>query len=142
GVVWMAATNREDMLDPAVRRPGRFDRIVEVGLPTGADRLEILRVHASRRPLAPDIDLDRLASVTVGYSGADLENLLNEAAIIAVQDGSEAITNAHVELARDKVMLGRLRSGVVVTDEERRLIALHEAGHAVVGLVACPEDRL
>ncbi len=142
GVVWMAATNREDMLDPAVRRPGRFDRIVEVGLPTGADRLEILRVHAARRPLASDIDLERLAAVTVGYSGADLENLLNEAAIIAVQAESRIISKVHIEQARDKVMLGRLRTGVVITEDEKRLIALHEAGHAVVGLVACPEDRL
>jgi len=142
GVVWMAATNRDDMLDPAVKRPGRFDRIVEVGLPGTADRLEILRVHAIKRPLGADVDLERLAAVTVGYSGADLANLLNEAAIIAVQEDLTEILNRHLEMARDKVMLGRLRSGVVVGDDERRLIALHEAGHAVVGLVACPEDRL
>jgi cell division protease FtsH len=142
GVVWMAATNRDDMLDPAVRRPGRFDRVVEVGLPSAADRLEILRVHAGRRPLSESIDLERLAAVTVGYSGADLANLLNEAAIIAVQDGRTRIEAAHVEQARDKVMLGRIRAGVVISHDERRLIALHEAGHAVVGLVACPEDRL
>jgi cell division protease FtsH len=142
GVVWMAATNRDDMLDPAVRRPGRFDRVVEVDLPSSSDRREILRVHAARRPLAEDVDLDRLAAITVGYSGADLANLLNEAAIIGVQEYATRITNRHVELARDKVMLGRIRSGVVISDDERRLIALHEAGHAVVGLVACPEDRL
>lgn len=142
GVVWMAATNREDMLDPAVRRPGRFDRVVEVGLPSAGERLEILKVHASRRPLAKDVDLERIAAVTVGYSGADLANLLNEAAIIAVHENSDVITGRHVELARDKVMLGRLRSGVVISATERRAIALHEAGHAVVGLVACPEDRL
>jgi cell division protease FtsH len=142
GIVWMAATNREDMLDPAVRRPGRFDRIVEVPLPTASDRLEILKIHAARSPLAPDVDLERLAQLTVGHSGAELANLLNEAAIIAVQDDSELITNAHIEQARDKILLGRVRSGVVVTDSERRLIALHEAGHAVVGLVACPDDKL
>jgi cell division protease FtsH len=142
GVVWMAATNRDDMLDPAVRRPGRFDRVVEVGLPDSGDRLEILRLHAARRPLAEDVDLEMLAAVTVGYSGADLANLLNEAAIIAVQEEGTEISGRHVELARDKVMLGRLRSGVIVSDDEKRLIALHEAGHAVVGLVACPEDRL
>lgn len=142
GVVWMAATNRDDMLDSAVKRPGRFDRIVEVGLPSAADRLAILNVHAARRPLASDVDLERLAAITVGYSGADLANLLNESAIIAVQQESRVITNDHVEQARDKVMLGRLRSGVTVSAEERRLVALHEAGHAVVGLLACPEDRL
>jgi cell division protease FtsH len=142
GVVWMAATNREDMLDPAVRRPGRFDRVVEVPLPTVIDRLEILRVHAAGRPLDADVDLERLSQLTVGHSGADLANLLNEAAIVAVQDGCDRITNAHVEQARDKVLLGRVRAGVVMGANERRLIALHEAGHAVVGLVACPDDRL
>jgi cell division protease FtsH len=142
GVVWMAATNREDMLDPAVRRPGRFDRVVEVPLPTASDRLEILRIHAARSPLAPDVDLERLAALTVGHSGAELANLLNEAAIIAVQENSELIANRHVEQARDKILLGRVRAGVVVSDEERRLIALHEAGHAVVGMITCPEDKL
>src|SRR5690606_3371092 len=78
GIVWMAATNREAMRDPAVRRPGRCDRVVEVGLPVAADRLEILRIHASRRPISNDVDLERLAALTVGHSGADLENLLNE----------------------------------------------------------------
>ena len=142
GVVWMAATNREDMLDPAVRRPGRFDRVVEVGMPTMPDRLEILKVHAAKRPLAPDVDLDRLAGLTVGYSGADIANLLNEAAILAVHEERDVITMSHIDQARDRILLGRIRAGVVVSDEERRLVALHEAGHAIVGLVACPDDRL
>ncbi|HEY0777053.1 MAG TPA: AAA family ATPase [Gemmatirosa sp.] len=142
GVVWMAATNREDMLDPAVRRPGRFDRVVEVGLPSASDRLEILMIHARTAKLAPDVDLARLAQLTVGHSGAELANLLNEAAIVAVQDDASLITAAHIEQARDKILLGRVRAGVVVRDDERRMIALHEAGHAVVGLIACPEDRL
>jgi cell division protease FtsH len=142
GIIWMAATNREDMLDPAVRRPGRFDRVVEVALPTQADRLEILRIHASQKPLAADVDLDRLAALTVGHSGADLANLLNEATIIAVHEECETITASHIDQARDKILLGRLRSGVVISDEERRLIAVHEAGHAIVGLVACPDDKL
>jgi cell division protease FtsH len=142
GVVWMAATNREDMLDPAVRRPGRFDRVVEVPLPTAADRLEILKIHAARSRLGPDVNLDRLSQLTVGHSGAELANLLNEAAIIAVQDTGDMITNAHVEQARDRILLGRVRSGMVINDQERRLIALHESGHAVVGMVACPEDQL
>jgi cell division protease FtsH len=142
GVVWMAATNREDMLDPAVRRPGRFDRIVEVQLPTVRDRLEILKIHAAKAPLADDVDLDRLAQLTVGHSGADLANLLNEAAIIAVQSDAPLITAAHIEQARDRILLGRVRAGVIVSSSERRLIALHEAGHAVVGMVACPDDKL
>lgn len=142
GIVWMAATNREDMLDPAVRRPGRFDRIVEVQLPTVRDRLEILKIHAAKAPLAGDVDLERLAQLTVGHSGADLANLLNEAAIIAVQAESLLISAAHIEQARDRILLGRVREGVIVTTGERRLIALHEAGHAVVGMVACPDDKL
>jgi cell division protease FtsH len=142
GIVWMAATNREDMLDPAVRRPGRFDRIVEVGLPTAIDRLEILKIHAKTSKLAPDVDLDRIARLTVGHSGAELANLLNEAAILAVHDDSPAIAARHIEAARDKILLGRVRAGVVVSDSERRLVALHEAGHAVIGLITCPEDKL
>jgi cell division protease FtsH len=142
GIVWMAATNREDMLDPAVRRPGRFDRVVEVGMPTVGDRLEILKVHAAKRPLDVDVNLQELATLTVGYSGAELANLLNEAAILAVHSESTSITRAHLDQARDKILLGRVRAGVIVSDEERRLIALHEAGHAVVGILTCPEDRL
>jgi cell division protease FtsH len=142
GIVWIAATNREDMLDPAVRRPGRFDRVVEVSLPTASERLEILRVHAGRRPLAEDVDLERLSAVTVGYSGAELASLLNDAAILAVHDNATRITMEHVEQARDRMVLGRVRSGVVISDQERRVVAVHEAGHAIVGLIACPQDRL
>ena len=142
GIIWMAATNREDMLDPAVRRPGRFDRVVEVALPTHADRLEILRIHAAQKKLSVDVDLDRLAGLTVGHSGADLANLLNEATIIAVHEECDTISAAHIEQARDKILLGRVRSGVVISATERRLIAVHEAGHAIVGLVACPDDKL
>ena len=100
---------------PRCGGPGRFDRVVEVGLPTAGDRLEILRIHAARRPLAADVDLERLAALTVGYSGADLENLLNEAAILAVQEESAMIRAEHVEQARDKIALGRVRAGVVVS---------------------------
>ena len=142
GIVWMAATNREDMLDPAVRRPGRFDRIVEVRLPTAIDRLDILKIHAKTAKLDLDVDLERIAQLTVGHSGAELANLLNEAAIIAVHDGSTTIAQRHIEQARDRILLGRIRAGVVVSDAERRLVALHEAGHAIVGLVTCPEDKL
>ena len=141
-VVWMAATNRDDMLDAAVKRPGRFDRVVEVGLPTQEDRAQILRIHAAKAKLDKDVDLERLAALTVGYSGAELANLLNEAAIYAVHAESPTIAWVHVELARDKVLLGRVRAGVVVSDAERRVIALHEAGHAIVGIVACPDDTL
>jgi cell division protease FtsH len=113
-----------------------------VQLPTVHDRLAILKIHAGKAPLAADVDLERLARLTVGHSGADLANLLNEAAIIAVQSESSLITADHIEQARDRILLGRVRAGVIVTDSERRLIALHEAGHAVVGMVACPDDKL
>jgi len=116
--------------------------VVEVPLPTAVDRLEILRIHARTAPLGDDVELERLAQLTVGHSGAELANLLNEAAIVAVQDESSRIHARHIEAARDKILLGRVRAGVVVSEEERYLIAVHEAGHAVVGLVACPEDRL
>jgi cell division protease FtsH len=106
------------------------------------DRLAILKIHAAKAPLAAGVDLERLARLTVGHSGADLANLLNEAAIIAVQAESSLITAEHIEQARDRILLGRVRAGVIVTDSERRLIALHEAGHAVVGMVACPDDKL
>jgi cell division protease FtsH len=99
-------------------------------------------VHAAKRPLDTDVNLQELSTLTVGYSGAELANLLNEAAIIAVHAESPVITRSHLDQARDKILLGRVRAGVVVSDEERRLIALHEAGHAVVGLLTCPEDRL
>jgi cell division protease FtsH len=125
-----------------VRRPGRFDRVVEVGLPTARDRHDILKIHARTSKLAQDVDLERLAQLTVGHSGAELANLINEAAIIAVHDDSPVIATRHIEAARDKILLGRVRAGVVVSDQERRLVALHEAGHAIVGLVACPEDKL
>jgi cell division protease FtsH len=116
--------------------------VVEVALPTHADRLEILRIHAAQKKLSLDVDLDRLAGLTVGHSGADLANLLNEATIIAVHEECDTITAAHIEQARDKILLGRVRSGVVISATERRLIAVHEAGHAIVGLVACPDDKL
>ena len=95
-----------------------------------ADRLEILKIHAARSKLAPDVNLERLSQLTVGHSGAELANLLNEAAIIAVQDTGNVITNAHVEQARDRILLGRVRSGMVISDHERRLIALPTADHA------------
>lgn len=142
GVVWMAATNRADLLDPAITRPGRFDRIVEVPMPTAADRLEILRIHTADRPLAPDVSLEELARLTVGYSGAELANLLNEAAIMAVRDQADGIGRRHIERARDKVTLGRVRAGVELSAEERYAIAVHEAGHAIVGVLRCPDDEL
>jgi cell division protease FtsH len=144
GVVVVGATNRPEDLDPALQRPGRFDRIVTVGLPTVDGREAILRLHAARRriPLALDVDLLRLARLTPGASGADLANLLNEAAIFAVRTQSDIVEWRHFEAARDRMLLGKERVGFRAPDREWRIVAWHEAGHAVAGVVACPEDGL
>ena len=131
-VVVMAATNRPDILDSALTRPGRFDRQITVPLPTRKARREILKIHAKNKPFDDEVDLDTIASSTPGFSGADLENLLNEAALLAGRYSRDAITNADIEEARDKVIMGLRREGVVLDDEERRLLAYHEAGHAIV----------
>ncbi|NOY45589.1 MAG: ATP-dependent zinc metalloprotease FtsH [Deltaproteobacteria bacterium] len=130
-VIVIAATNRPDVLDPALLRPGRFDRHVVIDLPTLEERAAILRIHTRSMPLAPDVDLDMMARSTPGMSGADLENLCNEAALFAARERSDLVTKAHFEQAKDKVLMGLERPGL--TDEnERRITAYHEAGHAVV----------
>lgn len=144
GVVVIGATNRAGELDPALLRKGRFDRSVTVGLPTLSERAEILRLHIRDRkvPLAEDVDLERLARLMPGTSGAELAGLVNEAAITAVRAGASTVAWHHVEEARDRVLLGRAREGFVVSDEERRLVAVHEAGHAIAGVLCCPRDPL
>jgi len=134
GVVVMAATNRPDILDPALLRPGRFDRHITVDLPSSSQRLAILRVHARNKPLGPDVDLDEVARGTPGFSGADLENLLNEAALNAAREGKTVIERADVEDARDKVMMGLKREGVAIDEEEKRILAYHEAGHTLAAI--------
>jgi cell division protease FtsH len=134
-VIVMAATNRPDILDPALLRPGRFDRRITVDLPTMQARQEILEIHAQNKPLAEDVDLENLARGTPGFSGADLENLLNEAALLAARQDKEVIELEDVEEARDKIMLGLEREGLALTDEECQLLAYHEGGHAVVAAV-------
>jgi cell division protease FtsH len=134
-VIVLAATNRPDILDPALLRPGRFDRRVTVDLPTLESRREILEIHARNKPLSPEIDMAQLARSTPGFSGADLENLLNEAALIAARREKSAIEPEDVEEARDKIVLGLARENLVLTEEDRRLLAYHEGGHAVVAAV-------
>ncbi len=130
----MAATNRPDILDPALLRPGRFDRHVTVDLPTLKDRLDILKIHSRNKPLAADVDLDGIARGTPGFSGADLENLLNEAALLAARKGKDKIQMEDIEDARDKVMLGLERGNLGLSKEEYKLLAYHEGGHAIVAV--------
>jgi cell division protease FtsH len=144
GVVVIGATNRPEDLDAALKRPGRFDRHVTVGLPTVDGREAILRLHVERRrvPVAADVDLHRLARLTPGASGAELANLLNEAAIFAVRGAAQTVEWSHFEAARDRMLLGKERVGFRAPDSEWRIVAYHEAGHAVAGVVACADDGL
>jgi len=134
GIIIIAATNRPDVLDPALLRPGRFDRQVTVNLPDKNARIEILKVHARNKILDKNITLEYLAKRTPGFSGADLENLLNEAALLAVRRNKKAITMSEIDEATDRVLMGPAKVTKKYTDREKRLVAFHEAGHAVMGL--------
>ena len=142
GVILLAATNRPDILDPALLRPGRFDRQIVVDMPDVKGREQILRVHTRRIPLAPNVDLERIAKGTPGLSGAELSNVVNEAALLAARRNKPHVDNADFEDAKDKVMLGLERKSMVLTEEERKLAAYHEAGHALVGLVVPGTDPI
>ena len=133
-VVVIAATNRPDMLDPALVRAGRFDRKVEIRMPDRKGRRDILEVHARKKPLGPDVDLDKVAGQTQGFSGADLENILNEAALLASRKGLDLIDMKVLDEGIDRAYLGVASKGNIMTDEERRAVAYHEAGHALVAL--------
>ena len=132
GIIVMAATNRKDILDPAILRPGRFDRNVIVGSPDVGGREEILRVHARNKPLGDDVDLKQIAQTTSGFTGADLENLLNEAAILAAKDNRVFIQQSDIRHAFVKVGIGPEKKSRIVSDKERRITAYHEAGHAIL----------
>ena len=140
GVIVMAATNRADILDKALLRPGRFDRQVYVGLPDIKGREEILRVHTRNKPLGPDVELKTIAKSTAGFSGADLENLVNEAALLAARKGKKAITEPEIEEASIKVVAGPEKKSRVVTEKEKRLTAYHETGHAITGFFCKSHD--
>lgn len=132
GIIVMAATNRVDILDPAILRPGRFDRKVGVGRPDVKGREEILKIHSKEKPLAEDVDLKRVAQTTSGFTGADLENLMNEAAIYAAKQGKKYINQADIEKSFIKVGIGAEKKSKVVTDKEKKITAYHEAGHAIL----------
>jgi cell division protease FtsH len=142
GVVVLAATNRPDILDAALLRPGRFDRRIMIELPGVKAREEILRIHARDKPLGRDVDLEDLAKVTPGFSGADLENLLNEAALLAARQDRDAILREDADRALDKILLGLEREGLALTDDELRQLAIHESGHAVVAAMLPRADPL
>ena len=142
GVILLAATNRPDILDPALLRPGRFDRQIVVDMPDVKGREQILRVHTRKIPLAPGVDLERIARGTAGLAGAELANIVNEAALLAARRNKAVVDMRDLEDAKDKVMLGLERRSRVLSDEERRLIAYHEAGHALVSLSVPGSDPL
>jgi len=136
GIVVLAATNRPEILDPALLRPGRFDREVEIGLPKLSERAAILRVHVDGKTLGDDVDLDAVARATPGFSGADLANLVNEAAIFAVRAGRSSLTAEDFSEARDRILLGRRDASNALTGDEKHAVAVHEAGHAVVAALS------
>jgi cell division protease FtsH len=142
GVILIAATNRPDVLDPALLRPGRFDRQVVVPNPDVVGREQILKVHVRKVPLAPDINLKTIARGTPGFSGADLMNLVNEAALTAARRNKRMVTQSEFEEAKDKVMMGAERKSLVMTEEEKMLTAYHEGGHAIVGLNVIATDPI
>lgn len=132
-VIVIAATNRPDVLDPALLRPGRFDRQVVIDLPDRKERTDILKVHTKNKPMDSDVNLDKIAGSTPGFSGADLRNLANEAAILAARAGKKTVTQRNMDEAIEKVMMGPERRSKVMSEQEKRITAIHEAGHAVVG---------
>ena len=140
GVIIVAATNRPDVLDPAILRPGRFDRRITVPRPDVRGREEILRVHTKRTPLSPDVELDIIARGTPGFSGADLENLVNEAALLAARQDKDALNMADFELAKDKVYMGTERRSMVISPEEKKTTAVHEAGHTLISVLIVHHD--
>ncbi len=142
GVILLAATNRPDVLDPALLRPGRFDRQVQVPNPDIKGRQKILEVHARKTPLGPDVDLRIIARGTPGFSGADLANLVNEAALMAARTGKRFLTMEDFENAKDKIMMGAERRSMVMTEDEKKLTAYHEAGHAIVGINVPQHDPI
>jgi cell division protease FtsH len=142
GVILVAATNRPDVLDPALLRPGRFDRRVVVGRPDVKGREQILKVHTKKVPLADDVNLFTIARGTPGFAGADLANLVNEAALVAARQNRKVVTQFDFELAKDKVIMGVERKSLILSDEEKKNTAYHEAGHALVAVLTPDADPL
>ena len=140
GIIVMAATNRVDILDPAILRPGRFDRRIHVGLPDVRGREEILKVHAKNKPMAEDVNLEDVARTTAGFAGADLENLLNEAAIAAARDNRAFVVDEDIRKSFIKVGIGSEKKSRIISEKDKKITAYHEAGHAIL-FHLLPEDR-
>lgn len=132
GIIVMAATNRVDILDPAILRPGRFDRKVNVGCPDVRGREEILEVHAKGKPLGDDVDLKKIAQTTVGFTGADLENLLNESAIACAKEGRKFIEQEDISKSFIKIGIGKEKKSKIISEKDKKITAYHEAGHAIL----------
>lgn len=135
GIIMIAATNRPDILDPALLRPGRFDRQIVVDRPDIKGRTEILKVHVKGKPMGPDVNLDVIAQRTPGFTGADLSNLVNEAALLTARKDKKAINMPEMEEAAERVIMGPERKSRVISDKEKRLTAYHEGGHTIVGML-------
>ncbi|MFH1019324.1 MAG: AAA family ATPase, partial [Pseudomonadota bacterium] len=142
GVIIISATNRPDVLDPALLRPGRFDRQVVVPVPDVKGREKILEVHGQKKAIAEDVNWEVIARGTPGFSGADLENMVNEAALLAARADAEKITMVHMEQAKDKVMMGAERRSMIITEKEKEITAYHEAGHALVAMLLPGTDPI
>jgi cell division protease FtsH len=142
GIIMLAATNRVEMLDRALTRPGRFDRKVSVGLPDVNGRKQILKIHTKRVPIHTELDIDTIAKTTSGFSGADLANLVNEASILAALEEAPIVDNDHFDRARDKIIMGKPRKSMKMTEESRRATAIHEAGHALLAYYLEDADPL
>src|SRR6188472_1019571 len=142
GIIMLAATNRPDVLDPALLRPGRFDRQIVIDMPDVVGREAILKIHSRRVKLSPSVDLSTVARATPGFSGADLEAIVNEAALMAVLEGRDWVEPAHFEEARDKIRFGRARKSRAMTQEDKRITAYHEAGHAMMAELQESTDPL
>ena len=140
GIIIIAATNRADILDPALLRPGRFDRQITVDRPDVNGREAVLKVHARNKPLDDSVDLRAIAMRTPGFSGADLENLLNEAALVAARDNRNYINKDDIDEATDRVIAGPAKKSRVISEKERRIVAYHESGHTVIGMVLDEAD--
>ncbi|MGB3211780.1 MAG: ATP-dependent zinc metalloprotease FtsH [Desulforhopalus sp.] len=139
-IMVLAATNRPDILDSALSRPGRFDRRITLLPPDVKGRVKILEVHSKKVALSPDVDFEEIAQMTSGFTGAELANLVNEAALLAGRDGCDSITRNHFDLARDRIMLGVERKGIILTDKDKRVLAHHEAGHAIIAKMLPDSD--